>query len=51
MLVDQPSLIHDKNKLQGEADVKVIWGLVEKHTLNERTDILAVVSAKIDYAN
>jgi hypothetical protein len=44
-------LIHSANKSQSEADVKLIKILVQEYIANERTIILAVISAKNDYAN
>ncbi|KAF2689294.1 hypothetical protein K458DRAFT_126151 [Lentithecium fluviatile CBS 122367] len=50
-LVDLPGLIHSTNKAQTEADKELILNLVKEYMNNERTIILAVVSAKNDYAN
>ncbi|KAK6519494.1 hypothetical protein TWF281_003328 [Arthrobotrys megalospora] len=50
-LVDLPGLIHAKNKSQTEEDIILIRELVEEYIKNERTIILAVISAKNDYAN
>src|SRR6266567_1937454 len=50
-LVDLPGLIHSENKAQSKEDVRLIRSLVEEYISNERTIILAVVSAKNDYAN
>lgn len=50
-LVDLPGLIHSENRLQTATDVEVIGKLVEKYIGNPRTIILAVISAKNDYAN
>jgi replication fork clamp-binding protein CrfC len=50
-LVDLPGLIHSANKSQSEADVELIKSLVQEYIANERTIILAVISAKNDYAN
>ncbi|OCL01429.1 hypothetical protein AOQ84DRAFT_306727 [Glonium stellatum] len=50
-LVDLPGLIHSENKSQSKEDVRLIRSLVEEYISNERTIILAVVSAKNDYAN
>lgn len=44
-------MIHSENKSQSALDVKLIHNLVEEYISNERTIILAVVSAKNDYAN
>lgn len=45
-LVDLPGLIHAANKMQSDEDVKLIKELVLEYMKNERTIILAVVSAK-----
>ena len=50
-LVDLPGLIHSANKSQSNADVELIKSIVQDYISNERTIILAVVSAKNDYAN
>ncbi|KAF2190472.1 GTP-binding protein [Zopfia rhizophila CBS 207.26] len=50
-LVDLPGLIHTTNKAQTEADKELILNLVKEYMNNPRTIILAVVSAKNDYAN
>ncbi|PVI06772.1 GTP-binding protein [Periconia macrospinosa] len=50
-LVDLPGLIHSTNKAQTEAGKELILDLVKEYMKNERTIILAVVSAKNDYAN
>jgi hypothetical protein len=50
-LVDLPGLIHTTNKAQTEADKQLILNLVKQYMTNKRTIILAVVSAKNDYAN
>ncbi|OJD14597.1 hypothetical protein ACJ73_09064, partial [Blastomyces percursus] len=50
-LVDLPGLIHSANKSQSDDDVELIKSLVEDYIAEERTIILAVVSAKNDYAN
>ncbi|OCK78139.1 hypothetical protein K432DRAFT_302637 [Lepidopterella palustris CBS 459.81] len=50
-LVDLPGLIHTENKSQTKQDVQLIRDLVEEYISNERTVILAIVSAKNDYAN
>jgi len=44
-------LIHAENKSQTAADVALIKDLVDEYISNERTIILAVISAKNDYAN
>ncbi|CAO2655125.1 Nn.00g101890.m01.CDS01 [Neocucurbitaria sp. VM-36] len=50
-LVDLPGLIHATNKAQTETDKELILNLVKEYMKNPRTIILAVVSAKNDYAN
>ncbi|KAJ9655214.1 hypothetical protein H2201_008851 [Coniosporium apollinis] len=50
-LVDLPGLIHSENKSQSKDDVQLIRSLVEEYIRSERTIILAVISAKNDYAN
>ncbi|KAF2654105.1 dynamin family protein-like protein [Lophiostoma macrostomum CBS 122681] len=50
-LVDLPGLIHATNKAQTESDKELIINLVKDYMRNPRTIILAVVSAKNDFAN
>ncbi|KAF1360090.1 hypothetical protein EJ07DRAFT_165721 [Lizonia empirigonia] len=50
-LVDLPGLIHSANRMQSEEDVALIQELVLEYMKNRRTIILAVVTAKNDYAN
>ncbi|TKA36176.1 hypothetical protein B0A54_12806 [Friedmanniomyces endolithicus] len=50
-LVDLPGLIHTDNKKQSKEDVALIQGLVDEYIKEKRTIIMAVVSAKNDYAN
>lgn len=50
-LVDLPGLIHSENKAQTTHDVELVWQLVSSYIENKRTIILAVVTAKNDYAN
>ena len=50
-LVDLPGLIHAENRQQSAADVKLVSSLVRTYMANTRSIILAVVSAKNDYAN
>lgn len=50
-LVDLPGLIHSANRMQSEEDVKLIQELVLDYMKNPRTIILAVITAKNDYAN
>nr|KMM69066.1 VPS1/SPO15 protein [Coccidioides posadasii RMSCC 3488] len=49
--VDLPGLIHSANKSQSEEDVQLISSLVEDYISEDRTIILAIISAKNDYAN
>ncbi|KAH7075752.1 P-loop containing nucleoside triphosphate hydrolase protein [Paraphoma chrysanthemicola] len=50
-LVDLPGLIHSANRMQSEEDVKLIQELILDYMQNPRTIILAVITAKNDYAN
>ncbi|KAK5104017.1 hypothetical protein LTR62_003525 [Meristemomyces frigidus] len=50
-IVDRPGVIHTHEKLQRPEDVVVVQQLVRKYMANERSIILAIVSAKNDYAN
>lgn len=50
-LVDLPGLIHAENKMQSKEDIEIIQGLVDDYIKENRTIIMAVVSAKNDYAN
>lgn len=50
-LVDLPGLIHATNKAQTESDKELILDLVREYMKNPRTVILAVISAKNDFAN
>ncbi|KAF5846677.1 hypothetical protein GGP41_004724 [Bipolaris sorokiniana] len=50
-LVDLPDLIHATNKAQTEADKELILDLVSQYMKNPRTIVLAVVSAKNNFAN
>ncbi|KAF4554325.1 Dynamin central region-containing protein 4 [Elsinoe fawcettii] len=50
-LVDLPGLIHSETKQQSREDVKLITELVENYIKEKRTIVLAVVSARNDYAN
>ena len=50
-IVDLPGLIHSENKTQSSADVALIMSLVRSYMENTRSIILAVISAKNDYAN
>lgn len=50
-LVDLPGLIHSENKMQSTSDVELVSKLVTRYIKNTRCVILAVVSAKNDFAN
>jgi len=50
-LVDLPGLFHSPNKQQSAEDEKLVKSLVRTYMGNERSIILAVVSAKNDCAN
>jgi len=50
-LVDLPGLIHSENRYQSKTDVALIRAMVEQYVKDKRTIVLAVVSAKNDYAN
>lgn len=50
-IVDLPGLVHSGNKLQSAADVTLVKKMVLNYMENRRSIILAVVSAKNDYAN
>ena len=50
-IVDLPGLIHSENKKQSAADLTLVWNMVRAYMENERSIILAVISAKNDYAN
>ena len=50
-IVDLPGLIHSENKLQSSADVTMVWEMVRGYMQNQRSIILAIISAKNDYAN
>jgi hypothetical protein len=50
-LVDLPGLIHSTSKAQTEDDKALILDLAQEYMKNPRTIILAVVSAKNDFAN
>ena len=50
-LVDLPGLIHSANRMQSEEDVKLIQELILDYMNNPRTIVLAVITAKNDYAN
>lgn len=50
-IIDLPGLIHLENKLQTAADHQVMQSMVYEYMINRRSIILAVISAKNDYAN
>ena len=50
-VVDLPGLVHSESKNQSPADIELIANLVQSYMKNPRSVILAVVSAKNDYAN
>jgi GTPase SAR1 family protein len=50
-IVDLPGLIHSETKNQTSADVQLIKGLIQSYMKESRCIILAVVSAKNDFAN
>ncbi|KAK7524157.1 dynamin family protein [Phyllosticta citriasiana] len=50
-LVDLPGVIHAENKQQSSDDVELVQTLVRKYMNSSRSIILAVISAKNDYAN
>jgi GTPase SAR1 family protein len=50
-IVDLPGLIHSETKQQSAADVQVVQDVVQSYMKEPRSIILAVVSAKNDFAN
>jgi hypothetical protein len=50
-IVDLPGLIHSETKTQTSSDVKLIKDVVKSYMKESRCIILAVVSAKNDFAN
>ena len=50
-IVDLPGLIHSENKAQTATDVQTVQSMVHGYMTNQRSIILAVISAKNDYAN
>jgi GTPase SAR1 family protein len=50
-IVDLPGLIHSETKSQTSSDVELIKGLIHSYMKESRCIILAVVSAKNDFAN
>ncbi|KAM0264888.1 hypothetical protein ACHAQJ_000404 [Trichoderma viride] len=50
-IVDLPGLIHSETKNQSASDVNLITNIVKGYMTKQRSIILAVISAKNDYAN
>ena len=50
-IVDLPGLIHSETKKQSASDVELVQDVVQSYMRESRSIILAVVSAKNDYAN
>lgn len=50
-IVDLPGLIHSETKQQSMEDVELVQDVVRSYMIEPRSIILAVVSAKNDYAN
>lgn len=50
-IVDLPGLIHSENKKQSSQDVELVKSLVANYMANPRSIILAVVTAKNEFAN
>ncbi|KAI2466285.1 P-loop containing nucleoside triphosphate hydrolase protein [Annulohypoxylon bovei var. microspora] len=50
-IIDMPGLIHSETKSQSAADVKLVRKVVKGYMKQARSIILAVVSAKNDFAN
>lgn len=50
-IVDLPGLIHSENKAQSAADVALVSAMVRNYMQNSRSIIMAIISAKNDYAN
>ncbi|KAL7791887.1 P-loop containing nucleoside triphosphate hydrolase protein [Trichoderma ceciliae] len=50
-IVDLPGLIHSETKNQSASDVDLITNIVRSYMVKQRSIILAVISAKNDYAN
>lgn len=50
-IVDLPGLIHSETKQQSASDVELVQDVVQTYMKEPRSIILAVVSAKNDYAN
>ena len=50
-IVDLPGLIHSETKQQSASDVELVQEVVQSYMKEPRSIILAVISAKNDYAN
>ena len=50
-IVDLPGLIHSENKKQSSQDVELVKNLVANYMANPRSIVLAVVTAKNEFAN
>ncbi|KAL2040034.1 hypothetical protein N7G274_007437 [Stereocaulon virgatum] len=50
-IVDLPGLIHSETKQQSASDVELVQDVVQTYMKEPRSIILAVISAKNDYAN
>lgn len=50
-IVDLPGLIHSETKQQSASDIELVQDVVQSYMKEPRSIILAVVSAKNDYAN
>ncbi|PQE33788.1 dynamin family protein [Rutstroemia sp. NJR-2017a WRK4] len=50
-IVDLPGLIHSETKQQSASDVELVQSVVQAYMKEPRSIILAVISAKNDYAN
>lgn len=50
-IVDLPGLIHSETKQQSAADVQLVQEVVQSYMTEPRSIILAVISAKNDFAN
>ena len=50
-IVDLPGLIHSENKVQSSADVALVSEMVRGYMKNPRSIVLAIISARNDYAN
>ncbi|KAL4781065.1 P-loop containing nucleoside triphosphate hydrolase protein [Aspergillus varians] len=50
-IVDLPGLIHSETKQQSAADVQLVQDVVRSYMTEPRSIILAVISAKNDFAN